>query len=506
MTNWTLETNVVGVVGNVTPTTIPMNGRTNLFLRASESRDYVTNGVFRGLSFSDTRQNTPDTMGAVGPNNFVELLNGVGTNTAIAVYDKSWNLISRTSMTNFFMVSVDGTNFTARNMADPRILFDSQSQRWVASAIQQSPNIAILAVSDDDNPTNLTGGWQKYLLPVDRGSGTPDYDTLGLDDNGIYLSVLQLNGSTNEGHTIIAVKKPEIYNGNDLITRIDVTNDLTSWTIQPVVNFDDVATNDYAWFVAKGPPDTGTNYQGGPVLFRRLQWQGTNAAWADTNWVEVSNSGTTYQGYFELAGTNFSSLSSAGVAAPQLGTTNGVGLYGIGSRLLMATIHNGFLWTCHMVGLSGTNGTYTGDASGTNVDRSAAQWLAFEVSPDATTLTLAAHGRVYDPAASNAWWYYFPSLAVNCPGDMVMGFSGSSSTNYISAFYTWRLANGLTLGAPRMLQSGNTNFVSAPWGDYSATTLDPSDDWSFWTVQEYAFPFQGFGRWGTVISKIRPTP
>jgi hypothetical protein len=48
MTNWTLETNVLGGVGNVSLTTVPVNQRTNLFLRVSEFRDYVTNVVFPG--------------------------------------------------------------------------------------------------------------------------------------------------------------------------------------------------------------------------------------------------------------------------------------------------------------------------------------------------------------------------------------------------------------------------------------------------------------------------
>ncbi len=506
MTNWMLETNVTGDAGNVTQTIIAMNLRTNLFLRASESRDYVTNLVFIGLNETNTGVNPPDTMGAVGPNHFVELLNGRANKTAIAVYDKSGNLISQTSMTNFFAApGLGGTNYPTKDMTDPRILFDSQSQRWVASAIQQDPNVIILAVSNNNSPTNLATGWQKYVIPADRGAGQCDYDTLGLDGNGIYLTVLQLNG-TNAGHTIFAVKKPEVYQGTNLSTRIEVTNDLTAWTIQPAVNFDDVATDGYAWFVAKGPPDAGTNYQGGPVLFRRLQWQGTNAVWADTNWVEVSNPGATYQDYFELAGTNFSSFLNAGVTAPQLGTTNGVELYGIGSRLMMATIHNGFLWTCQIVGLSGTNGTYIGGASGTNVDRSAAQWLAFEISPDTATLTLVDHGRVFDPAASNAWWLYFPSSAVNCIGDMVMGFSGSSPTNYIGGFYTWRLANDTALGQPRQFQAGTTTSSETRWGDYSATTLDPTDDWSFWTVQEYAVHSGASGQWGTTIGKIRPSP
>jgi hypothetical protein len=511
--NWTLETNVLGNAGAITHVLIPMNQRTNLFFRTSEYRNYVTNTIFLGLNQTNTLAPISDTMGAVGPNYFVELLNGLGSRPAIAVYGKSGALISEMGMSNFFAVSVGGTNYPTGDMSDPRILFDYQSQRWVASALQQPIGVVILAVSDDDSPTNLASGWQKYLIPVGRGSGGPDYDTLGWDGNGIYLSVLQLNG-TNAGHTIVAVKKPEIYSGTNLWTRIELTNDLTSWTIQPAVNFDEVPTNGYAWFVAKGTPDSGTNYQGGAVLYRRLQWQGTNAVWADANWVEAGDAGSDYQDYYEFSGTNFSSFPFTGISAPQAGTTNGINLYSVGSRLMMATIHNGFLWTCQTVGLSGTNGAYTGDASGTNVDRSAIQWLAFAISSENTTLALAAHGRVYDSAVSNAWWYYFPSLAVNCPGDMVMGLSGSSATNYIGAFYSWRLANGSMLNQPQPFQAGTTNadpLVVARWGDYSATTLDPTDDWSFWTVQEYATPLPGrlgnvTGRWGTAISKISPSP
>jgi hypothetical protein len=84
---------------------------------------------------------------------------------------------------------------------------------------------------------------------------------------------------------------------------------------------------------------------------------------------------------------------------------------------MMATIRNGFLWTCQTVGLSGTNGTYVGEASGTNVDRSAIQWFKLQINPDGSGLSMNDHGRVHDSAGTNAWWYYFPSLAVNCPGD-----------------------------------------------------------------------------------------
>ncbi len=69
-------------------------------------------------------------------------------------------------------------------MGDPRILYDAQSQRWVAAAIDEdsaggSGNV-ILAVSTTDNPTNVTSGWTKYMIPVQRGGLLTDFTTLGL--------------------------------------------------------------------------------------------------------------------------------------------------------------------------------------------------------------------------------------------------------------------------------------------------------------------------------------
>ncbi len=102
---------------------------------------------------------------------------------------------------------------------------------------------------------------------------------------------------------------------------------------------------------------------------------------------------------------------------------------------------------------------------------------------------------------------------VNCAGDMVIGFSGSSAINYVGAYYSWRLNDGATPAMPRVIRNGLTSYTDPEgrWGDYSATTLDPSDDWSFWTVQEYADPagiHPGYApnAWKTVIARIRPNP
>ena len=46
------------------------------------------------------------------------------------------------------------------------------------------------------------------------------------------------------------------------------------------------------------------------------------------------------------------------------------------------------------------------------------------------------------------------------------------------------------------------------WGDFSATVVDPADDVTFWTLQEYAQipdPVTGTSRWGTWWGKFPPS-
>jgi hypothetical protein len=276
------------------------------------------------------------------------------------------------------------------------------------------------------------------------------------------------------------------------------------------VNFDPVATNGHAWFVAKGPPDLGSNYQGGALCYRRLQWTGTNASMVDNDWVAVTNAVANYRDYCDLDGTNVTISPGAltGVSAPHRrvevgGFGDPIDLHVTGSRLSMTVIRNGFVWTCQTIGLSGTNGAYVGNAAGTNVDRSGLQWLKMRVEPDGAALAYETHGRVYDSRLENPHYFYFGSLMANCPGDMVMAFSGSTATNYISAFYVARPAGNAVAGSPRLIRAGLSPFIlGSRWGDYSATILDPSDEWSFWSVQQYAAP--DTSGWETVIPRIRP--
>lgn len=510
-TNWTILTNVFGTVGDdKTVVGVPTTNAV-AFFRAVEAAAYVVEHEFAGLGFQDTDAGTPDTMGAVGPGHFVELLNGL-----IAVFDKTnGTLLEVTNTKAFFFVN---SNCPSGNPTlDSRLVYDAQSDRWVAFSMDiGGTREAILAVSRNANPA-LTN-WDKYLIPVRREGLSSNYGTLGYDANGIYISVFHagLYPATNAGNTIVAIKKSDVYTGKtNPVIRMEYLNDTNfhTWCIQPAVNFDAVTPDGYAWFVAKGSPEWGTNYRGGAVYYRRLQWNTNDdtTTWAEP-WTEVTDPDGTYRNYYDFDGTNVITNPAGGLAAPQLDGPP-VALWVVGSRLMMATIRNGFLWTCHHVGLSGEDGTYVGDITGDEVTRSGVQWLRVGVGFAGQSPTNVTHGRLFDACPSDPYWYYYPSLAVNSRGDMVGGFSASRQHSYIGAYYGWWATNGSSSDRPLVIHAGEAPYQSPEyddgstrWGDYSFTTSDPAEPGSIWTVQQYAEPPipEENPSWRTRIAKIIP--
>jgi hypothetical protein len=184
---------------------------------------------------------------------------------------------------------------------------------------------------------------------------------------------------------------------------------------------------------------------------------------------------------------------------------------GVGSRLSASVIRNNTVWTCHSVGLDGSNQDY--DAG--TVDRTAIQWVKMNINDTGDPLSYTAHGRIYDNSLTQPRWYYFPSMSVNKNGDVVLAFAASAESETLSAYFSWRRSDGSIAAWPTRIAAGKGLWRDDRWGDYTHTTIDPLDDESFWTVQEYtdnqnpeAYLF--LTGWGDVfttrIAKIVLTP
>jgi hypothetical protein len=99
------------------------------------------------------------------------------------------------------------------------------------------------------------------------------------------------------------------------------------------------------------------------------------------------------------------------------------------------------------------------------------------------------------------------SVAMDKQGNMAAGYSVSNSANvYPGIRYAGRLVTDPlgTLGQSEavLINGSGSQTVSARWGDYTAMTVDPTDDCTFWYVNEY-YQVSSARGWQTRIGAFR---
>jgi hypothetical protein len=141
----------------------------------------------------------------------------------------------------------------------------------------------------------------------------------------------------------------------------------------------------------------------------------------------------------------------------------------------------------------------------------AVQWAELD-----TTGAFVQGGRIEDPGATpwnGGHSFAFASIAVNAQDDVLVGFSEFESDDFADAAYAFRAGTDPpgTMRESVTLKNGEGPYSKTRgglnrWGDYSGTQVDPSDDSSLWTVQEYPrIPTgrgDGSGRWGTWWGRV----
>ena len=122
------------------------------------------------------------------------------------------------------------------------------------------------------------------------------------------------------------------------------------------------------------------------------------------------------------------------------------------------------------------------------------QWAQINVT-GGTIATTPVQQQIYTPDTTLYRW--MGSLAVDSQGNMALGYSTSNGTapNFPSIAYSGRLAtdplNTLPQTEVQMIAgagSQNNNCGGAPchrWGDYTAMSVDPADDCTFWYTNQY---------------------
>ncbi|MGE5344514.1 MAG: hypothetical protein ACM3JH_01045 [Acidithiobacillales bacterium] len=423
----------------------------------------------------------PDTMGAIGPTQFV-----VFENCNIVTYSKATGAadgVLNTTPNNFF------NSVRSSSTSDPHVRYDRLSQRWFLLIIDVTfpNNRVLLAVSNSATITPSTV-WTFFYFQTAVGTHTSclaDYPTPGIDANAVYVGVNQfcggsLNSASYAGSDFFVVQKSSVLGAGPTphVTGFTSTTSPTfpygtiPWTPHGVDNSDPAATE--GWLI-------GTD----------------NYSWSQLDLIRITNPGTASptSSSVPIATANQGSP----ITQPHLGNTGGPAgeIDAIDNRPMIATYRDGSLWTSMPVGVTMSGGVCTGVAGGT-ADRDAVFWWEIRGIPTGSTPSIHQAGIVCDTTSlTNPYFYSYGSITPNGLGQAAAGFTIAGSLTYISGGTAGRLSGG-TLGSLQSINlyapgvgaynpswDNGSGYGFRRWGDYSFTSLDPCDDMTLWTIQEY---------------------
>jgi hypothetical protein len=415
----------------------------------------------------------PDTHGAVGPNDVMTTLN-----TQIRVQDKAGATRTTLTLDSFWVLNPDPIPF------DPKVMYDPLAQRFVFTAMadaRSTTSRVLIGVSE----TSDADSWLLFGIDADPSNvAWADFPSIGFDGSRVVVSVNMFTNATDsfQGVRLFVFEKPELYDHDGTIA-VTTLNDpdafFGGFTLAPASTLD---------------PGVNTTY-----LVE--DWNGSNGLYRlSTITGTAPNEVLTVNVAFPQVPATWDFRGASGADfAPQLGSVQKIQTND--SRIGNCVYRGGSIWCTHTVFLPLGGPT-----------RSAVQW--FELSPAGV---VRQFGRIDD--ASGAAFYAFPSLAVNATNDVLIGYSRFGAGQYASGNYAYRTC-GDPLGTMRddtVLKAGEGAYWKTfagtrnRWGDYSHTVVDPSDNSTMWTIQEYAAPPVGSpttpnsGRWGTWWGRV-PAP
>jgi hypothetical protein len=413
----------------------------------------------------DNSRVPPDVHGAVGPNHLMITLN-----TQVRIQNRSGGVISTVSLLSFWSSLGNPVAF------DPRVFYDPYGGRWITVAAGDayaSTASLLIGVSQTSDPTGI---WNLYSVDIDSLDIVwLDYPSLGFNKDWICVqgNMWNISGGFNRSD-IYVFDKADLYSaGSGSYTIFSDTS--IGDTQVPALTYDN--TLDTLFLIKNWAGNSSGNGWlriftiTGPVGSESFNYG--NFAFTPNPWGDVS------PGFFDFA--------------PQLGSSQKIMTND--ARIQNVVYRNGSLWCTHTIFLP-AGGTPT---------RSSIQW--WELSASAGIMQ---RGRIDDN--TNTIFYYFPSIAVNAFDDVLIGYTRSSSSQYASGNYSFRSASdpSNTLQADTVLKAGVDSYYKTDtggrnrWGDYTMTVVDPVNDISLWTIQQYAAASDSVDRWGTWWGRVDP--
>jgi hypothetical protein len=443
--------------------------------------------TFEGLSNLDNfdifgfRVNPPDPVGDVGPNHYVEMVNLV-----FAVYDKQGNRL---------LGPVDnGTlwaGFAIPDCTDPSgdviVLYDKLEDRWLLSQFTTRglndptlPFYNCVAISQTGDPT---GSYFRYAF-VTTESGKfffPDYPKYGVWKKSYVLTSRDFGPTIEYGISVYALEKNKMIAGDPgaravhffLDSAVVPINLMGDGLLPATIDGTRQPKEDAAI------PVIGTQDDGGPY---GATSDALNVWDLFIKWKANPQASIVFRGSLPVAPFDsiFPCSPTSRDCLPQPGITNPAQFLDILSYRQRPT------WRLAYRNIGGYETMVTNQSVEALPGVAGVRW--YEIRRTNGQYSVFQQGTYAPNDGVHRW---MGSIAMDAHGNMAVGYSVVNGVDVFPGIrYTGRLAGDppgqMTLGEATIIDgTGVQRSVNSRWGDYTSMNVDPTDDCTFWYVNEY---------------------
>jgi hypothetical protein len=438
--------------------------------------------TFEGLSNQDNfnifgfRVNPPDPNGEVGPNNFVEMINLV-----FAVYDKAGNLLAGPAALGSLWEGFPVTN-CALNAGDPVVLYDQFMDRWLLSQFTPSTSGPefwnCVAISTTSDPT---GSYYRYAFST--GPNFPDYPKYGNWTDSYVITTREFGPTIEYGIGVYALEKNKMVDGHPDARSVRFFIDGNDPDLLPLVGDGLLPADpdgkqkpktDTAIPIVGTQDDNadyGATFDAINIWDLFIKWRSTPIASLELN---TQLPTAPFDSIFPCAPGSRDCLPQPGIVDP----AQYLDILSYRQRPTFRLAYRNFK-------------TYESVVTNQSVEATpgvaGARW--YEIRRDENGDYSLYQQGTYAPGDGVHRW--MGSVAMDKQGNMALGYSVVNGTTVFPGIrYTGRLAGDplgqMTLGEGTIIDgTGVQRTTNSRWGDYTDITVDPTDDCTFWYVNEY---------------------
>lgn len=401
----------------------------------------------------------PDNVGTVGLNHYVSMVNA----SRFAIWDKQGNnLVPEVSVNSLWD---GGTSPCEDGDGDPIVVYDNMADRWVLQEFDTTGNTLCIYVSQGPNP--VTDGFFAYSFST---PSFPDYPQYGVWPDAYYVSTFE---SPNLG--IYAFDREAMLAGEPATFQRFTVSQLngTSPRVTRILPAD---------FDGTIPPPGATP----PNPFVRSvhsTQDNTNPTTRLELFEYAVDFDTPANSTFTLAQSlipePFALLAcNPGVrdCIPQPGTAN-----------LIDALFNRALRQLHYRATEdNTESMVVNQVVDVGAGVAGVRWWEIfrDNSVDGSGWTLR-QDSTYSPDGTSR---FMGSMAINGNGDIALGYSASSATEFPSIRVTARRGsdplNTMTLEETTLVPGVAELTANQRWGDYSSMDVDPANESIFWYINQ----------------------